>query len=102
MSLNKTTRRVPPSNAKPTGERNKRREGLVKGALTAQGIFSLSVTKCHAAHLPLPMRRNSSRYGSKPHRRKGKFRAVNWGASIIDPMTGGCLIESGVDRHVAK
>jgi len=30
---------------------------LVKGAPTAQGIFSLSVTECHAAHLPLPMRR---------------------------------------------
>ena len=37
------------------GERNKRREGLVKGAPTAQGSFCLSVTECHAGHLPLPM-----------------------------------------------
>ena len=55
--MKKTTRRVPPSSAKPTGERNKRREGLVKGAPAAQGMFSLSVTDRHAAHLPLPMDR---------------------------------------------
>ena len=75
--MNKTTRKIPPSNAKPTGERNKRREGLVKGASTAQGIFSLSVTECHATHLPLPMG-NSSRYSSKPHRRKGKFQRIGY------------------------
>ena len=34
----------PPRNAKPTGETNKRRQEPVKGAPTAQGIFSLSVT----------------------------------------------------------
>ena len=30
-----------------------------------------------------------------PHRRKGTFAEANWGASTIDPMTGGCPIESG-------
>src|SRR6476620_6488098 len=55
--MSKTTRRVPPSSAKPTGERNKRREGLVKGAPMAQGMFRLSVTDSHAAHLPLSMHR---------------------------------------------
>ena len=53
--MSKTTKRVPPSSAKPMGERNKRREGLVKGAPTAQGSSGLSVTEYHAAHLPLPM-----------------------------------------------
>ena len=88
-------KKIPPSSAKPTGERNKRRQGLVKGAPTAQGSFSLSVTSSHAAHLPLPMLELRMRYGSKPHRRRGKFERYD---AIIDPVTGGCLIESGVDR----
>ena len=91
--MSKTTRRVPPSSAKPTGERNKRREGLVKGAPAAQGMFSLSITDRHAGHLPLPMHRLRSR--SAPHRKRGKSSVM--GIAIIDPVTGRCLIESGVD-----
>ena len=34
-----------------------RREGFVKREPTVPEIFSLSVTECHAAHLPLAMRR---------------------------------------------
>src|SRR6476620_3934705 len=93
--MSKTTRRVPPSSAKPTGERNRRREELVKGAPAAQGMFSLSVTDSHAAHLPLSMHR--PRVGRlKATSKKRQVRSRELRASIIDPMTGGCRIESEV------
>jgi hypothetical protein len=39
---------------------------------------------------------NSSRYRPKPHRRQAL------GTAIIDPATGRCLIESGVDRSTVR
>ena len=95
--MSKTTKRgfrqAAPS---PWGKGTSGVRASLKGHRRPRGAF-LSVTECHAGHLPLPMLELES-VGSKPHRRKGKFRAANWGASIIDPMTGGCRIESGVNR----
>ena len=91
--LEQDNKEIPPSNAKPTGERNKRREGLVKAAPTAQGIFSLSVTSGHAAHLPLPMRR--TRVGTAQSHIEEKASSSGLGSSIIDPVTGRCLIRVG-------
>jgi hypothetical protein len=100
MSLNPTTRMVPASNAKPQRERGKRREGLVEGEPTVPEIFSLSVTECHAAHLPLAMRR--TRVDTAQATSKKRQVRPDWASSIIDPMIRRCLIESRVDRHVAK
>ena len=79
--MSKTTRRVPQSSAKPTGERNKRREVLVKGAPAAQGMFSLSVTDRHAGHLPFRCRSAQSHI-------EEEARSSVLGTAIIDPLTG--------------
>ena len=72
-------------------ERNKRREGLVKGAPTAQGIFSLSVTRGHAAHLPFRyVELESARL--KAASKKRQVRA-DWGTATIDPVPGRCLVD---------
>src|SRR5262245_53325867 len=81
MSVSKTKRRLPPSNVKPKGDRNKRRAGLVKGAPMARGIFGLSVTGCHADYLPLPMRRTG--VGTAQSHIEEKAARVT---AIIDPV----------------
>src|SRR5262245_4459487 len=81
MNVSKAKRRLPPSSPKPTGERNKRRAGLVKGAPMARAIFGLSVTGCHADYLPLPMRRTG--VGTAQSHIEEKAAGVT---AIIDPV----------------
>ena len=93
--MSKKTRSVTPSSAKPTGERNKRREGLVKGAPIAQGSFSLSVTGSHAAHLPLPMLElESGRLNATSKKRQ--VRSGELGCFDYRPDDRRLLIELGV------
>src|SRR5215831_12762066 len=99
MSLNTATRRLPPSNAKPPGERNKRREGFVEGAPVAEGSFSLSVTECHATHLPIPIRRTEQVWLTATSQKR-QVRA-DWAISIIDPTKGDCLMHSRADWYAA-
>ena len=76
------------------GERNMRREALVKGEPGAQGIFSLLVTGRHAPHMPFRWVKLES-VRTRATSTKGQVRAS--GTAIIDPVTGRCLTDSGVD-----
>src|SRR6476659_4500827 len=88
--MSKTTRRVPPSNAKPMGETNNRRQGSVKGAPRAQGIFSLSLTSATLLH------RSDDSTSSEATSKERQLRADR-GTTIIDPVV---LIESGVEAVI--
>ena len=88
----------PQATPSPRGKETTDARGSLKGHRRPRGSLACQsrVQRCSSAPSD---ESNSSRYGSKPHRRRGNFERL--GAAIIDPMTGGCRIESGVNRGLS-